>query len=490
MKTTTTTNKYLWNYEKITYTDGTSSNSTVRIIGTHGTTGAQGATGAKGDKGDKGATGATGAKGDDGQMLYATCSTAAGTAAKVAALLSGALTLTAGATVSVKFTNANTASSPTLNIASTGAKQIRLNGAALTSSAYYWIANAVVTFVYDGSYWNISDAGALRKASDAAKTATNYIKYDSTNGLVVGNLTGSTLGRNVCIDSDSVDIRNGTTVLASYSDNKIELGKNSKNSEIKLCGDVGTISADTYTYTDTEADDGSTVTVDNIYIKSDGITLGGGRKSIMNSNGPYSYALVDAQSLWNFSVADIQAYNDDNTKGAYVSAESTGKTTMFCRNSNNTSETEQSTNGLRIKINGTERYRLYNNETYLRGKSLLDWTYPVGAIYMSTSSTSPASLFGGTWAQITGRFLLAAGSGYTVNATGGNTTHVHASGSSKRLGTIGYKDSNGSAYGYSLGFEKCSDRTDLNITVGSPGAANANDHMPPYVVVYMWKRTA
>lgn len=35
--------------------------------------------------------------------------------------------------------------------------------------------------------------------------------------------------------------------------------------------------------------------------------------------------------------------------------------------------------------------------------------YPVGAIYMSVSSTSPASLFGGTWEQIQNRFLLAAG---------------------------------------------------------------------------------
>lgn len=42
MQTTTTTNKYLWNYEKITYTDDTTSNSTVRIIGTHGATGATG----------------------------------------------------------------------------------------------------------------------------------------------------------------------------------------------------------------------------------------------------------------------------------------------------------------------------------------------------------------------------------------------------------------------------------------------------------------
>ena len=55
-------------------------------------------------------------------MLYATCATASATAAKVATLSSGALTLTAGATVAVRFTNANTASSPTLNVGGTGQK--------------------------------------------------------------------------------------------------------------------------------------------------------------------------------------------------------------------------------------------------------------------------------------------------------------------------------------------------------------------------------
>ena len=48
MQTTTTTNKYLWNYEVITYTDNTTSTVSPRIIGTHGATGSTGATGASG----------------------------------------------------------------------------------------------------------------------------------------------------------------------------------------------------------------------------------------------------------------------------------------------------------------------------------------------------------------------------------------------------------------------------------------------------------
>lgn len=42
--------------------------------------------------------------------------------------------------------------------------------------------------------------------------------------------------------------------------------------------------------------------------------------------------------------------------------------------------------------------------------------YPVGSIYMSVNSTNPGELFGGTWEQIQGRFLLGQGSGYSAGA--------------------------------------------------------------------------
>lgn len=70
--TMTATNRYLWNYETITYTDSSVVNTAKRIIGAFGNTGAKGATGAtgpqgpKGDAGAKGATGATGPQGPKG----------------------------------------------------------------------------------------------------------------------------------------------------------------------------------------------------------------------------------------------------------------------------------------------------------------------------------------------------------------------------------------------------------------------------------------
>ena len=50
--------------------------------------------------------------------------------------------------------------------------------------------------------------------------------------------------------------------------------------------------------------------------------------------------------------------------------------------------------------------------------------YPVGAIYISTVSTSPASLFGGTWEQLNDRFLLGAGDTYSAGSTGGEAEHT------------------------------------------------------------------
>lgn len=89
---------------------------------------------------------------------------------------------------------------------------------------------------------NISTAQTT--ANNAAKTATNYLSF-SSSGLVVGDMTASTLGKNVLIDSDGVDIRNGSTVLASFEANKITLGQNSEDSVIDLCNGAGKISANT-----------------------------------------------------------------------------------------------------------------------------------------------------------------------------------------------------------------------------------------------------
>ena len=157
---------------------------------------------------DDGADGATGA---GGQMLYATSSTASATVAKVATLVAGTLTLKAGATVAVRFTYANNAASPTLNIGGTGARAIYTQGVRYA----YWAAGATVLFTYDGSNWRVSSEPVY------------------ANVATIGNPSG----RNIYIDGSKVYIKNGTTVLAAFTADEISLGENSSSSVIKMCGD-------------------------------------------------------------------------------------------------------------------------------------------------------------------------------------------------------------------------------------------------------------
>ena len=109
---------------------------------------------------------------------YCTCSTAAGTAAKVANLQnssSNGFTLATGITIHVKFTYSNTVASPTLNVNGTGAKSIMRYGttAVSTSAPTSWRAGAVVSFTYDGTNWvmntGIDDSGTINNAGLAAK---------------------------------------------------------------------------------------------------------------------------------------------------------------------------------------------------------------------------------------------------------------------------------------------------------------------------------
>ena len=64
--TMTATNKYLWNYEKFTFTDNTTATTTPKIIGIYGDKGATGATGPQGPQGNAGATGPQGPQGATG----------------------------------------------------------------------------------------------------------------------------------------------------------------------------------------------------------------------------------------------------------------------------------------------------------------------------------------------------------------------------------------------------------------------------------------
>lgn len=67
------------------------------------------------------------------------------------------------------------------------------------------------------------------------------------------------------------------------------------------------------------------------------------------------------------------------------------------------------------KIDKSDIINYITNEVFAK-------IYPIGAIYVSLNSTDPSTVFGGTWQQINGKFLIGADATYTAGATGGNAS--------------------------------------------------------------------
>ncbi len=130
--------------------------------------------------------------------------------------------------------------------------------------------------------------------------------------------------------------------------------------------------------------------------------------------------------------------------------------------------------------------------------TVLSKVYPVGSIYMSVNSTNPQTLFGGTWVQLKDRFLLGAGTTYKAGATGGEATHALSNNEmpahyhDEYLGNDGGSDSAPSGYyGWpSVAYSSTKTWWAKGSKTSSAGGGVAHNNMPPYLVVYVWKRTA
>lgn len=157
-------------------------------------------------------------------------------------------------------------------------------------------------------------------------------------------------------------------------------------------------------------------------------------------------------------------------------------------------------------------------------QNIFDSIYPVGSIYMSVQNTNPATLFGGTWTAIEGRFLLGQNTTYTAGSTGGAATvaltarqmprhghnvYVWSTNNSDfdaykwtSNGTTATKASSGGRIGStwnSAAFKTAGNSGMGNTSYGSgdpvgvtdkSGTGSAHNNMPPYLAVYIWQRTA
>ena len=141
--------------------------------------------------------GVTGATGNH----FGTCSVAAGTAAKTVSITAGTPALEAGLRVTVKFSNANTAGTPTLNVNSLGAKNIFHNGAQITTGANKALLAGTVEFVYDGTQWQL-----VGNYIDTDTKAWSSITGKPTStGSSTAGITASTTATTTTVGSHSTD---------------------------------------------------------------------------------------------------------------------------------------------------------------------------------------------------------------------------------------------------------------------------------------------
>lgn len=127
--------------------------------------------------------------------------------------------------------------------------------------------------------------------------------------------------------------------------------------------------------------------------------------------------------------------------------------------------------------------------------ALRDFIYPVGAYYWSSSSTNPASLFGGTWTQIKDRFVLAAGDTYKVGKTGGAATHTLTANempahSHDWHGFLANANASSGSYTFAAAGSSSWNAAGKEGGIQSAGGGKSHNNMPPYIVAYCWRRTA
>lgn len=127
--------------------------------------------------------------------------------------------------------------------------------------------------------------------------------------------------------------------------------------------------------------------------------------------------------------------------------------------------------------------------------------YPVGSIYMNaTNSTNPATLLGfGTWSSFgAGRVLIGIDSSDSdfdgAEETGGSKTHTLTTAQlPSHRHQVGSNDSGTGTGGAAGNMELVRDAGTGNgpaVNSSFTGSGDAHNNVQPYIVVYMWKRTA
>lgn len=344
--TMTETNKYLWNYETITYTNNTTNDTTKRVIGAYGNKGETGSQGPAGQDANQVVHTVTG-NGESNLYVEFAIVKVTGTYANQPTTfrLGGRGFETSD--VQFNFVSENTTDPGLEFLRSSGGWSVWIYKKATSTWGLitklseslgevrvfnYTKGSDLYTVTWTSSKMASLPSGAISAGSlQAARTATNFMDFTEGTGLEVGNkANGSWSGYRTRISSSAFEILNQAgTSLAYYGEKLIQLGKNTKDAVIELCGGKGKLA-----YINKYEKNWIQLSSDNILIDSTD-------EAYINGNGSTISILK--------SMITLRAYGDKNA--GYIALKS------------NASGTGGASNDQEVLIRGCQKMRLELSDT-------------------------------------------------------------------------------------------------------------------------------
>lgn len=404
--TMTATNKYLWNYEKFTFTDNTTATTTPKIIGIYGDKGATGATGPQGPQGNAGATGPQGPQGVTGNGIKSITNyylaTASGSG--VSASTSGWTTTVQAITASKKYlwnyevvtyTNGSTYQSAPCIIGVYGD-----NGATgATGPSGIIVSSAAPVNPEVGQLWQTA-SGQPIKRWDGSRWVIHYISVDNLNAQTLSAIAADlgTVTAGLIKDKNGtmlIDVTSGKIISKKIVQGAVENVASLSNAYLAFSGKAPTTDRATMS-----------VNLQNIMFTNENT----GKATTIQFEDEMIYARNSVSPR--ISIYAYRNYDSGTVKGPYTST-----------NSANNIRVELKRRGCMVTCNITMLAQFPNSGSF---GAFDEVRIPIGYrpvldIRTPYNEVSGSSIFG------TGRYIIGKDGGITIYVNNPNLTERHLS---------------------------------------------------------------